>query len=523
MQECYLRALRHFDSYRGPAMKPWLLTILRNVCNAEFARRGRHEIAGRFHRGQPRPKHCRCGRSRKPPGNRAAAPAGRRTIRRLVAALPQQFREAIVLREVNELSYNEIAKVAGVPVGTVMSRLARARSMLRAAWNAAEGIDVMNCAECEILLHALIDGELDAGHARDVEAHAAGCPACAEKLKTFRAMHDAIAQANLKEAAPANLRSRIEAALPRRSGASHRAASIFAAVAPNILRRLCRRHGAVGGGRRQRWSSPSSATMRSDHRRRGRVGAYPLAAGRTSDGRGNERPAYGQAMVQRQARCGAAGHRLDRGRIYAAWRPSRLYRRRAGGFGRLSTPQACHQSVRRAALGRRARRQGPDHPGLQCPPLVGTGSRLSGRSAISPPTNSTSSSRKSRLLCVQQDRPDWPPAGYRVKKAREPRACFGSVPRNLLARQTFKRRPWINASTTSAGPNSAPPARGKDHWRRRRRKKSVPGATAYRTPRPVDRGGDRHRHLAARARPLVAPRPAIRIDRRCLHRYPNGA
>src|SRR6202050_3104047 len=43
VQECYMRALRHFDSYRGPAMKPWLLTILRNVCNAEFARRGRHE------------------------------------------------------------------------------------------------------------------------------------------------------------------------------------------------------------------------------------------------------------------------------------------------------------------------------------------------------------------------------------------------------------------------------------------------------------------------------------------------
>src|SRR6516225_4210184 len=42
-QECYLRALRHFDSYRGPAMKPWLLAILRNICNAEFARRGRGE------------------------------------------------------------------------------------------------------------------------------------------------------------------------------------------------------------------------------------------------------------------------------------------------------------------------------------------------------------------------------------------------------------------------------------------------------------------------------------------------
>jgi anti-sigma factor RsiW len=72
----------------------------------------------------------------------------------------------------------------------------------------------MNCAECETLLHALLDGELDAGHTRDVEAHVAQCSACAEKLKTFRAMRGAMAAANLKEAAPASLRSRIEAALP---------------------------------------------------------------------------------------------------------------------------------------------------------------------------------------------------------------------------------------------------------------------------------------------------------------------
>ena len=71
----------------------------------------------------------------------------------------------------------------------------------------------MTCDEAEILLHALIDGELDAGHARDVETHVAACPACAEKLKAFRAMRETMAQAPLKEAAPAHLRKRIEAAL----------------------------------------------------------------------------------------------------------------------------------------------------------------------------------------------------------------------------------------------------------------------------------------------------------------------
>jgi len=72
----------------------------------------------------------------------------------------------------------------------------------------------MNCALAEIMLHALLDGELDARHARDVEAHVAGCAACGEKLAAFRALRDAMAGAELKPKAPAALRARIEAALP---------------------------------------------------------------------------------------------------------------------------------------------------------------------------------------------------------------------------------------------------------------------------------------------------------------------
>jgi RNA polymerase sigma factor (sigma-70 family) len=60
------------------------------------------------------------------------------TIRRLVEALAEPFRETFVLREIHELSYREIADVVGAPVGTVMSRLARARAMLRSAWMAEE-------------------------------------------------------------------------------------------------------------------------------------------------------------------------------------------------------------------------------------------------------------------------------------------------------------------------------------------------------------------------------------------------
>jgi len=136
VQECYLRALRHFDSYRGPAMKPWLLAILRNVCNAEFARRSKEEVPTDYTQEEALLPMWQ--EPQASPEKMIERRQDTATIRRLVAELPEPFREAIVLREMNNLSYQEIAQVAGVPVGTVMSRLARGRAMLRAAWNAAE-------------------------------------------------------------------------------------------------------------------------------------------------------------------------------------------------------------------------------------------------------------------------------------------------------------------------------------------------------------------------------------------------
>jgi RNA polymerase sigma-70 factor (ECF subfamily) len=139
-QECYLRALRHFDTFRGPAMKPWLFAILRNICNGEFARRS----------GLLRAIESKTDEDKdavplwqEPQVSQEAEMLRQwdaETIRRLVAELPDPFREALVLREISDLSYREIADVVGVPVGTVMSRLARARSMLREAWIAEEGL-----------------------------------------------------------------------------------------------------------------------------------------------------------------------------------------------------------------------------------------------------------------------------------------------------------------------------------------------------------------------------------------------
>jgi anti-sigma factor RsiW len=73
----------------------------------------------------------------------------------------------------------------------------------------------MTCDEAEILLHALVDGELDAGHVSEVEAHIATCLRCTAELAAIRQMHDAIASADLTFTAPPLLRKRIEAALPQ--------------------------------------------------------------------------------------------------------------------------------------------------------------------------------------------------------------------------------------------------------------------------------------------------------------------
>jgi len=72
----------------------------------------------------------------------------------------------------------------------------------------------MNCSDAEVLLHALLDNELDAGHALEVEEHLAGCTGCTKKLAAFRSMRQSMRDASLQEAAPPHLRERIEAIAP---------------------------------------------------------------------------------------------------------------------------------------------------------------------------------------------------------------------------------------------------------------------------------------------------------------------
>jgi RNA polymerase sigma-70 factor (ECF subfamily) len=134
VQEAMLRAYRAFDSVRGSDVKPWLLTIVRNCCmtfTSGERRRSRgvqpidETIAAQDNvLAVPLPD---------PEVSAIGADEGAK-LAALVQALPEEFRTVLILREWEDLSYKEIAEVTGMPIGTVMSRLARARALLKDAW-----------------------------------------------------------------------------------------------------------------------------------------------------------------------------------------------------------------------------------------------------------------------------------------------------------------------------------------------------------------------------------------------------
>ena len=136
VQECYLRAFRHFDTFRGGPIKPWLMAILRNVCHSTYA--GNARLMFTAESGEPQTPPIWHVHS-DTPEQAMLRRHDLETMRRLIGELPKEFREVIVLREINDLSYRDIAVVIEAPIGTVMSRLARARGLLRDAWIKVEG------------------------------------------------------------------------------------------------------------------------------------------------------------------------------------------------------------------------------------------------------------------------------------------------------------------------------------------------------------------------------------------------
>ena len=133
VQECVLRGLKYFDSYRGDDFKSWMAAIMRNLHRDQHAAgstmvqtAGDEDWVVQIPDPAPNPEQ------RVITQDRAAR------LRRMVAKLPAGLREVLVLREFGELSYAQIAHSLSLPLGTVMSRLSRAREDLRTAWLASD-------------------------------------------------------------------------------------------------------------------------------------------------------------------------------------------------------------------------------------------------------------------------------------------------------------------------------------------------------------------------------------------------
>jgi RNA polymerase sigma-70 factor (ECF subfamily) len=124
VQEAYLRALQFFDGFHGGDGRSWLLRIVRNTCYTWLHKNRSREPTTPFEE-----KIHSAGAG---PGPEALLQRQEdsRLLRQAVEELPVEFREVVVLRELEGLSYKEIAGVVGIPLGTVMSRLARARERL---------------------------------------------------------------------------------------------------------------------------------------------------------------------------------------------------------------------------------------------------------------------------------------------------------------------------------------------------------------------------------------------------------
>jgi RNA polymerase sigma-70 factor (ECF subfamily) len=125
VQDACLRALRFIGGFRGGDARVWLLAIVRNTCYSRLKRHAIREIETEFDDEIHSPQ------TDADPEILLERSRDNDTLWNALAALPEQLREVIVMRELDGMTYKEIAEVAGTPVGTVMSRLARARKRLQ--------------------------------------------------------------------------------------------------------------------------------------------------------------------------------------------------------------------------------------------------------------------------------------------------------------------------------------------------------------------------------------------------------
>ena len=126
VQEAYLRAFKSFGGFRGHDGRAWLLMIVRNTCYTWLHENRKQELATTFDE-----EIHTMGDGRANPETLLLESADHQLLKDALEELPLEFREVVVMRELEGMSYKEIAGLVGIPVGTVMSRLARARERLQ--------------------------------------------------------------------------------------------------------------------------------------------------------------------------------------------------------------------------------------------------------------------------------------------------------------------------------------------------------------------------------------------------------
>jgi RNA polymerase sigma-70 factor (ECF subfamily) len=134
VQEAYLRAFKFIDGYRGGDARAWILTIVRHSCFTWLARNRPFELIAIADEADEERFAATPDTGTPDPETELLQRLDASTLNELIEALPPLFREIVVLREIEELSYKEIAEILEVPIGTVMSRLARARQRLQESW-----------------------------------------------------------------------------------------------------------------------------------------------------------------------------------------------------------------------------------------------------------------------------------------------------------------------------------------------------------------------------------------------------
>ena len=128
-----LRAFRAFAAFRGDNIRAWLLAIVRNCARNRSSDRRRHG-----HAGLPAEDDSPLIDDGPDPEASAMQTSHGRRLAAMIGGLPEDFRVVLILREVEDLSYREIAEATGTPIGTVMSRLARARALIKQQWLAED-------------------------------------------------------------------------------------------------------------------------------------------------------------------------------------------------------------------------------------------------------------------------------------------------------------------------------------------------------------------------------------------------